>query len=557
MTDIADLSLGLPADIEADVAAIQAGADDLDQLRQTMLGDAKTADTSFRSSAGEFTDLIAWDIVTASSTELMAWEEATKALTYGAATLRLWASDVEDYRTERARIQQRWDEEYSAAQSAVDDYSAGDSILGSGLSESLRVERLENLREELLGEHSGHWETLMERADQAKKDLRDGPGQATLERLVESGLLTGAQLGYFGDAVPSMVPDELTGDEDPAVVNLWWTSMTEEEQRQAMEDHADLLRELDGIPTTVRDQLNQEYLDDEIARLEEEITDQREELDEARESLGVPGGEVGVFSANSDLSELEERLDTLTALRDNLNDENADRYLLALDTEGDGRAIVANGNPDTADNVATLVPGTTTTWQSINGQINRGDALLEAATDASESGDHAVISWIGYDAPSVTEAAFAGRAEGAVDELSSFQDGLRATHENTSPSHNTVIGHSYGTTVVGHTAQSDGGLDADEIVMVGSPGANADHVSELGFAPENVHVSTAENDGITNFTGFTHGPDPTEPDFGATGFASDPGSEGGQFPLGDAHSEYFDRNSSSLEYMGQVIAGKH
>jgi hypothetical protein len=51
-------------------------------------------------------------------------------------------------------------------------------------------------------------------------------------------------------------------------------------------------------------------------------------------------------------------------------------------------------------------------------------------------------------------------------------------------------------------------------------------------------------------------PDPTDSDFGATVFASDPGSEGGSWPLGAAHSEYFDDGSASLEYMGEVIAGQ-
>uniref|UniRef100_UPI00038194A8 alpha/beta hydrolase n=1 Tax=Nocardiopsis alkaliphila TaxID=225762 RepID=UPI00038194A8 len=216
----------------------------------------------------------------------------------------------------------------------------------------------------------------------------------------------------------------------------------------------------------------------------------------------------------------------------------------------------SNGNPDTADNVATLVPGTTTTWQSIDTQMGRADWLMEAADEADEDADHATISWIGYDAPNVAEATGPGRAEGAVDELSRFQDGLRATHENTTQSNNTVIGHSYGSTVVGHTAQSEAGLNADKIILVGSPGANAQHASELGFLPENVHASTAKNDGITAFTDLTHGTDPTSPDFGATVFKSDKGSEGGSFPLGTAHSEYFKEGSLSLKYMGKIIAGQ-
>ena len=72
-----------------------------------------------------------------------------------------------------------------------------------------------------------------------------------------------------------------------------------------------------------------------------------------------------------------------------------------------------------------------------------------------------------------------------------------------------------------------------------------------------MHASTAESDGITGLTDLTHGADPTSPDFGATVFESDSGSEGGPWPLGAAHSEYFQRGSLSLKYMGEVIAGQN
>ncbi|MES0835048.1 alpha/beta hydrolase [Nocardiopsis tropica] len=557
MSDVASMSLGLPADIDADVGAIESGADDLDAVCRKMTGQSEGAHSQFQSSAGEFTDLIAWNIVSGSSEELAAWQEAAAALTYGAAVLRQWGLDIEAYRVERAKLETRWEEAKADAESAVSDVGSMPNMHGSLSSSAVaegKVGELETLREELLTEHAGHWETLMDRAEQAEKDLRDGPGQETLERLVESALLSGSQLLYLGDAVPGMVPDELTGDEHPSIVNLWWTSMTEEEQEQAVRDHPDLLRELDGIPSTVRDELNREHLNDEIERLEEEIAERDEQIADIAARGSDASASIALNMSNDDT--LDRELSTLTTLRDNLEDDGADRYLLALDAEGGGRAIVANGNPDTADNVATLVPGTTTTWQSINDQMGRANSLVDAAVDADEESNHSVISWIGYDAPNVVEAAGAGRAEDAVDELSSFQDGLRATHVNPSPSNNTVIGHSYGSTVVGHTAQGEGGLNADEIVLVGSPGANADHVSDLGFAPENVHVSTAENDNITYLTGLTHGMDPTDPDFGATDFRSDPGTDGGQWPLNDAHSEYFHEGRSSLAYMGEVIAGQ-
>jgi hypothetical protein len=550
------MSLGLPEDIDADVGAIESGADDLDAVCRKMTGQSEGAHSQFQSSAGEFTDLIAWNIVSGSSEELAAWQEAAAALTYGAAVLRQWGLDIEAYRVERAKLETRWEEAKADAESAVSDVGSMPNMHGSLSSSAVeegKVGELETLREELLTEHAGHWETLMDQAEQAEKDLRDGPGQETLERLVESALLSGSQLLYLGDAVPGMVPDELTGDEHPSIVNLWWTSMTEEEQEQAVRDHPDLLRELDGIPSAVRDSLNREHLDDEIERLEEEIAERDQEIADiaARGSNGAAS--IALNMSNDDT--LDRELSTLTTLRDNLEDEGADRYLLALDAEGGGRAIVANGNPDTADNVATLVPGTTTTWQSVNGQMGRADALVDSANQADRHGNHSVISWIGYDAPNIPEAAFPGRAEDAVADLSSFQEGLRSTHQGP-PSNNTVIGHSYGSTVVGHTAQSGSGLDADGVVLVGSPGANADHATDLNLPVEDIHVSTAENDGISGFTGFTHGTDPTDPEFGANVFASDPGSEGGSWPLGAAHSEYFDENSASLRHMGSVIAGQ-
>ncbi|ASU56926.1 alpha/beta hydrolase [Nocardiopsis dassonvillei] len=553
MSDLSSMSLGLPEDIDADVGAIESGADQLDAVRQNMLGQSEGTHSQFRSSAGEFTDLVAWNIVSSSSQELSSWQEAAASLTYGAAVLRQWGLDIETYRAERAKLETRWEEEKADAEAAVGASEGSGSILGEGTREGMKVAQLESLREELLSEHSGHWETLMEQAEQTERDLRDGPSQESLERLVESSLLTGSQLTYFGDAVPGMVPDELSGEEHPSVVNLWWTSMTEEEQEQAVRDHPELLRELDGIPATVRDRLNRDHLDDEIERFEEEIAERDEEIGEAAARGSNGSDAIALAMANDDT--LDSQLQELKELRESLEDESADRYLLALDTEGDGRAIVANGNPDTADNVATLVPGTTTTWESINDQMGRADALADSANRVSRDEDHSVISWIGYDAPNVPEAAFEGRAEDAVSELSSFQDGLRSTHQGP-PSHNTVIGHSYGSTVVGHTAQSDAGLDTDEVILVGSPGTNADHVTDLNLPAEDVHVSTAENDGITNLTGLTHGMDPTDPEFGANVFESDPGSEGGTWPLGDAHSEYFDENTSSLRHMGSVIAGR-
>src|SRR5207245_635657 len=148
--------------------------------------------------------------------------------------------------------------------------------------------------------------------------------------------------------------------------------------------------------------------------------------------------------------------------------------------------------------------------------------------------------------------------------LNSFQDGLRATHHGDLPSHNTVLGHSYGTTLVGHAAR-DGSLNADDVIFVASPGVGVDHASDLHLngidqaqVNQHVHSTVAEDDIIhaTNTpiydrTGHNPidplGPDPAKPDFGGQVFESAPGTPG---PMGgastEAHSQYWEDRNPSL-----------
>src|SRR5690625_1158251 len=216
------MSLDLPAPIEAEPAKIRTGADDLNDLHDDMLGQSEDTDAQMRSSADQFTDRIAWDISSASADELMAWEEASKALTYGAGVLRLWAEDIDTYMTERASIVSRWETAKENAQTSPD--------MGPGPS---NADRLEQTRERLRSEHAGIWGTLMDQDEQTKVDLRTGPSKDTLERMVESGLLTAGQIATYGDSYPGMVPDEIDGSEQPHVVNAWWDSLSEDEREQA------------------------------------------------------------------------------------------------------------------------------------------------------------------------------------------------------------------------------------------------------------------------------------------------------------------------------------
>jgi pimeloyl-ACP methyl ester carboxylesterase len=132
-----------------------------------------------------------------------------------------------------------------------------------------------------------------------------------------------------------------------------------------------------------------------------------------------------------------------------------------------------------------------------------------------------------------------GFAQRAALRLDSFQAGLRATHHGP-PAHNTVLGHSYGSTVVGYAATGHP-LAADGVIFVGSPGVGVEYAADLSVPPAHVWSSHARNDPIQfglepgsvlgqpvtlhpKAPDLIHGHNPSAPDFGGRTFTSDPGT---------------------------------
>lgn len=222
------------------------------------------------------------------------------------------------------------------------------------------------------------------------------------------------------------------------------------------------------------------------------------------------------------------------------------------------------GNPDTATNVATFVPGTGARLGTVNGFMGWSDNMVQAA-NAAGSPSTSVIAWVGYNAPQdiFPQAAENSYADGAKQDLDRFEDGLRASHDGP-PAHNTVIGHSYGTTVVGHAAR-DGNLNANDVVFVASPGVGVANVDQLHLdgvpadkVGQHIHSTVAQHDPIQLAAGI-NGPSPTGLSFGGTTFTSDPGDAGPWYEMGwnaAVHSEYWNTGNASLANMGHIIAGK-
>ncbi|MFC9650700.1 alpha/beta hydrolase [Streptomyces sp. NPDC056937] len=184
---------------------------------------------------------------------------------------------------------------------------------------------------------------------------------------------------------------------------------------------------------------------------------------------------------------------------------NPPMYLLGIGDEGNGRAIVSYGNPDTARNVSAYVPGLGTALDEdfVKNDMKRARDTAIGAQEYDRSS--ASIVWLGYDAPQLSAADISGNADvmfadqaqvGAV-AYNEFMSGISATNENDDP-HVTAVGHSYGSLTVGQAAQRPGGVPgADDIILLGSPGTGAKSADELGVGREHVYVGAAENDPVT------------------------------------------------------------
>lgn len=364
---------------------------------------------------------------------------------------------------------------------------------------------------------------------------------------------------------------EAQAGRSPAEVHAWWESLTPLQQEQALREFPDLVGQLDGIPISDRDVANRTVLERERGLLQQQLS----EIEASEEFLwkALQQGQVlDVFPEAEDpraaledelrrlaseRAELPGKLRGIDAITTRLQDPDLPAaYLVGFSSDGDGRAIVSVGNPDTADNVLTYVPGTGEQLSSAGGGIDRVDEMAQDAADFAPDKRTSVVYWYGYDAPdSIPDAGRDSYAEGGGPVLGTFQTGLRATHDGEGPSRNTVLGHSYGSTVIGHAAK-DGSFNADALVFVGSPGVDVNHASELtGVRPDQVWATTAEHDIIRRIPDWdvVHGNDPSHRDFGARVFASDPGDPDDEAAT---HSAYWDAHNVARENIALIATGQ-
>ena len=360
-------------------------------------------------------------------------------------------------------------------------------------------------------------------------------------------LARGAETGW-AEAPASGPPGGGAG-----AVRLWWSGLTPAQRRWLITHQPDVVGSLHGVPAADRDLANREWLHREHARLS-----------------GLRDTLHGMRGAEDELARIQSRLAGLDALDRRLDGGEPRAYLLGLDTRGDGRVILALGDPDLADNVLTFVPGAGSDLSgAVTGLIDRTAAMSSAATAADPTLSTSSILWLDFDSPDLTQAISTSYADAARGALHGFQEGLTITHDG-EIGQQTLVGHSYGSLVIGEAAR-DRGIAADDLVFLGSPGVGVRHAADLHVDPGAVWSSHAGHDPIQFATPnpvqaaldqvfgryladpmsqLWHGHNPSDPEFGGHAFTS---AEGGD--LRHAHSSYWDSGNPALSTVGVIASG--
>ncbi|GIM90931.1 alpha/beta hydrolase [Paractinoplanes toevensis] len=353
----------------------------------------------------------------------------------------------------------------------------------------------------------------------------------------------------------------------PKEVNGWWRTLTPEQQEQAIRDFPELVGWLDGVPSTDRDVANRLVLTTRMDALRSDADAHARRL--ADLLMNDPRNRFEIQRETEAMNAAQSQLDKLAEVDKALQRLGPPGLLLGVDGSGDGRVVIAVGDPDTALHTGVWVPGLGTTMEGNTVDNVKRMQTVNAATDLylDQPGQVSTVYWLGYDAPDLNNFSVVGegRSEQGGPSYLHFMEGLRATHD-TGPSHLVAMGHSYGSTVVAEAALT-GRLPVDDIMVQGSPGMHTDHASDLMADPRHVWAGSAGNDPVSetsNVTKYTqlvpiagpfigdayddgHGVSPHEAAFGANQYVVDT----------SGHTHYWEQDSESVNNQARVLVGQY
>ena len=365
-----------------------------------------------------------------------------------------------------------------------------------------------------------------------------------------------------GPSRPSLPPADASEQE----VASWWANQSDANKQWLIENYPEKIGNLNGVDGTSRDKANRIVLDQKLKDLPGQIS----QLDEEIAGASSPSVREALRQKKA---KLQHELDELEVVKTTLDRTFVDpktggkgdgvpRQLLGLDSsERNLKAIVAQGNVDTADHVGVVVPGLhTNVEKTLDAYDNRASDMMNSAKEQVKSGETvAMVSYLGYDAPQKElEAATTVYADKGAVGLAGFLNGMDASREHgAGDAHMTVFGHSYGSTTSGKAAALVNEGVVDDIVLAGSPGAGVQKTSDYHVPQGHAWVSAAPYaydlvQGLGTDVNFGRNPD-TMPGFHH--LSGDVGPTPKAYDPVGLHMAYFDKGTQAQREIAGVIAG--
>ncbi|MCG5433408.1 alpha/beta hydrolase family protein [Mycobacterium sp. MYCO198283] len=360
-------------------------------------------------------------------------------------------------------------------------------------------------------------------------------------------------------AWPTMSQDDISrqfGQLDPA------------QQRMLIERYPDQVGNTDGVPWAARGAANQVSIGRAIA--DEQRLLARSDTEKLRDAFAgkdvpagldanTPEGRRLIAGMDQQSRERIERYQALTRPLVTANGTEIERTVLGFNPK-QAKLIQLFGDLGKAQHVGVIVPGTETKVETAEADAQRAAHFVELS-----GGEAAMISYLdGPFPPNLPEAADRSYALDMAPRLVAFTEDVNRTADALQRGvDTTVIGHSYGGSIVG-TAETQG-LTADRVVYVASAGAGVDVHDESDWHNRNPDVvrysMTAPGDLIELVQGavFGEGPHGADTDLmaGVTRLDTGYNHQTGELVAGiDAHSAVLDAPSDAQDNILAVITGE-
>lgn len=418
-----------------------------------------------------------------------------------------------------------------------------------------------------------------------KAEETDAAYAAALAEVTQDQVPVTESLGDVTPGLPDSPPDGATPEE----VSEWWSRLSKGERQKYVDlfttpeglndektrERARKFANLNGIEGWARDRVNRSLLEWDI----EDTKRQKDALME-RMSRRDPSSTENYDQEMRGLSAREQELEKLRGQLGAEEGKPPKQLLLYDPATGEKghenlHAAVSYGDVDKAKHVSTIVPGMTTTVDSLVEPAVRDMGNLHRVASEKAGGDPvAVVTWMGYDAPASPPGDWGvfgpEKAQMGGDRLVGFVEGIDASHKSEGNNlHQSVLGHSYGSTTSSHAMTKVKPGVVDDFAMYGSPGAQGSgetynvpegHTYAMRYRTDFVEAGRKDlvfnklgEDPMTdrNIKTLDSGLSPSEEKYERAPIGFEDPTVGYH-----AHTEYMNDGTQSQDQLANVIVGK-